>query len=97
MLTSKQRKYLKSLANPLSPMYQIGKGGITENFIKQIDGALETQELIKIRILQNSLVEPKEAIDELIESTGAEYVQCIGSKLVIYRESKKYKKIELPK
>lgn len=97
MLTSKERKYLKSLANKLNPMYQIGKAGITENFIKQIDAALETQELIKISILQNSLVEPKEAIDELIEATGANYVQSIGSKLVIYRESKNNKKIELPR
>lgn len=97
MLTGKQRSYLRGLANELDSVFQIGKGGINENFIKQIDGALETQELIKIKILQNSLVEPKEALNELIEATGAEYVQAIGSKIVIYRKSKKNKKIELPK
>ncbi len=97
MLTGKQRSYLKGLANKLDPLFQIGKGGINENFVEQIDGALETKELIKINILQNSLVEPEEAIQELIEKTGAEYVQCIGSRLVIYRESKDNKKINLPK
>ena len=85
MLTGKQRSYLKGLANKLDPLFQIGKGGINENFVEQIDGALETKELIKINILQNSLVEPEEAIQELIAKTGAEYVQCIGSRLVIYR------------
>lgn len=97
MLTGKQRSYLRAKANKLDPIFQIGKGGINESFIEQVDGALETQELIKINILQNSFVEPKEAIEELTKATGAEYVQTIGSKIIIYRESKKNKKIELPR
>ena len=97
MLTGKQRSYLKGLANKLDPIFQIGKNGINENFVKQVDGALETQELIKINILQNSLVEPEEAIDFLIEETGAEFVQSIGSRLVIYRESRDNKQIQLPR
>ena len=97
MLTGKQRSYLRAKANKLDPIFQIGKGGINESFIEQVDGALETQELIKINILQNSFVEPKEAIEELTKATEAEYVQTIGSKIIIYRESKKNKKIELPR
>ena len=97
MLTGKQRSYLKGLANKLDPLFQIGKGGINENFVKQIDEALETREIIKISILQNSLTEPDEAINYLMEETGAEFVQSIGSKIVIYRESKDNKKIQLPR
>lgn len=97
MLTGKQRSYLKSIANTLDPIFQIGKGGINENFVKQIDEALETREIIKISILQNSLTEPDEAINYLMEETGAEFVQSIGSKIVIYRESKDNKKIQLPR
>ena len=97
MLTGKQRSYLRAKANKLDSVFQIGKGGINESFIEQVDGALETQELLKISILQNSMIEPKEAIEELTKATGAEYVQTIGSKIIIYRESKKNKKIELPR
>ena len=97
MLTGKQRSYLKSLAHNLDPIFQIGKGGINENFIKQIDGALETRELIKINILQNSLEEPVEAARYLCDNLDAEFVQAIGNKFVIYRESKDKKKIELPR
>ena len=97
MLTGKERSYLRSLAHNIDPIFQIGKNGINENFVKQVDGALETQELIKINILQNSLLEPDEAADYLIEETGAEFVQSIGRRFVIYRESKDNKKIELPK
>lgn len=96
MLTGKQRSYLKSLANRLEPIFQIGKGGISENFIKQIDDALEKRELIKIKILPNSDIAPNEAANELSKKLNAEFVQSIGSKFIIYRESKNNKKIELP-
>lgn len=96
MLTGKQRSYLKSLANSVEPIMQIGKGGITENVLKQIDDALEARELIKINILNNSMLEAKETANEIAESVRAEYVQSIGNKFVLYRESKE-KLINMPK
>lgn len=96
MLTGKQRSYLKSLANSIEPLMQIGKGGITENVLKQIDDALTARELIKINILSNSMLEAKDAANEISESLRAEYVQSIGNKFVLYRESKE-KIINLPK
>ncbi len=95
MLTGKQRSYLKALANGLEPVMQIGKGGITENVIKQIDDVLEARELIKIKILNNSMLEAKDTANELAEEVRAEYVQSIGNKFVLYRESKE-KQINLP-
>lgn len=97
MLTGKQRSYLKGLANTMDPFCQIGKNGLSENFIKQVDEALETRELIKVKILQNSLLGATEVANQLCDQLGADFVQSIGSKFVIYRESKEEKKIELPK
>jgi RNA-binding protein len=96
MLTGKQRSYLKSLANSVEPIMQIGKGGITENVLRQIDDALTARELIKISILSNSMLEAKDAANEIADSLDAEFVQSIGSKFVLYRESKE-KKINIPK
>lgn len=96
MLTGKQRSYLKSLAHDLEPIFQIGKHGLSENFVKQVEEALETRELIKIKILQNSVLEPKETAIELAERTNGEFVQSIGSKFVLYKESEENKTIELP-
>ncbi|GFN34499.1 ribosome assembly RNA-binding protein YhbY [Tepidimicrobium xylanilyticum] len=97
MLTGKQRSYLKALANTMDPIFQVGKNGITENFVKQVDEALEARELIKIKILNNSHLDPTEVANELMEKTNAEFVQSIGNKFVLYRESKENKKIQLPK
>lgn len=96
MLTGKQRSYLKALANSVEPIMQIGKGGITENVLKQIDDALEARELIKINLLNNSMLEVKDTANEIAESIGAEYVQSIGNKFILYRESKE-KLINIPK
>ncbi len=96
-MTSKQRAYLKSLASNIDTIFQIGKGGIEENFIKQVDSALEAREIIKIKALETYLEGPMAAGIELAEATGAELVQVIGMKIVLYRESKKNKKIILPK
>ncbi|NLY78028.1 MAG: ribosome assembly RNA-binding protein YhbY [Tissierellia bacterium] len=96
MLTGKQRSYLKSLANTMDPIFQVGKYGITDNFIKQVDDALEKRELLKIKVLNNSLLDAKEVASELAEKVNAEFVQSIGNKFVLYRESKKNKKIILP-
>ena len=97
MITGKQRSYLKGLAHNLSPIFQLGKAGMSDNFIRQVDEALEKRELIKINILQNCILDPKETAAFLAEELGAEFVQSIGSKFVIYRESKDNKKIDLPK
>ncbi len=96
MLTGKQRSYLRSLANGLDTIMQIGKGGVTETVLKQIDDALEARELIKIKILNNSLLEAKETANEIAEELGAEYVQSIGNKFVLYRESED-KLINIPR
>jgi len=96
MLTGKQRSYLKSLANSMDTILQIGKGGVTENVIKQIEDALEARELIKIKILNNSTLEAKDTANEIAVSVRAEYVQSIGNKFVLYRESKEML-INLPK
>ena len=96
MITSKQRSYLRSLANNLQPIFQLGKEGIEENFLKQIDEALEVRELIKITVLNNSGFGAREASDYICESLKCEGVQAIGSKFVIYRKSRKKPKIEIP-
>jgi RNA-binding protein len=96
LITGKQRSYLKGLANSLDPIFQVGKNGITENFIKQVDEALEKREIIKIKVLNNSMLDAKEVASMLAEKTNAEFVQSIGNKFVLYRESKKNKKIILP-
>lgn len=95
MITGKQRSYLKSLANNLTPLIQVGKNGVSDGLIEQIDVLLENHELVKITVLQNSPVTAKEIVEEILEGTGAEFVQQIGSKLTIYRESKENKTIEI--
>lgn len=97
MITTKQRAYLRGLANNIDPIFQIGKGGIEENFLKQVADALEKRELIKIKVLENSGLETREASDYICEKLGCEGVQAIGSKLVLFKQSEKKPKIELPK
>ena len=96
MLTGKQRSYLKGMANSMDPIFQLGKNGVTDNFIKQVDEALEAREIIKIKVLNNSLLDTKEVASDLAQKTDAEFVQSIGNKFVLYRESKENKKISLP-
>ncbi|MBR4720859.1 MAG: ribosome assembly RNA-binding protein YhbY [Clostridia bacterium] len=99
MLTSKQRAFLRKQANGLDPIFQIGKGGITDEVITQLALALESRELIKVHILETALLDAKEAINEVAKRLKAEPVQAIGSKIVIYKRANKEKnrKIELPK
>lgn len=87
MITGKQRSYLKSLANSIDPILQIGKNGITDTVIKQADEALEARELIKVKVLNNSLLDVKETANSMMEELNAEFVQSIGSKFVLYRKS----------
>ncbi len=95
MLTGKERAYLKSLAHSADPLIQIGKSGITDSVVNQLDKLLEDHELVKIRVLKNSPVIAREIVEEVLDATNSEFVQQIGNKLTIYRESKENKKIEL--
>jgi RNA-binding protein len=88
LLTSKQRARLRGLANELPVIIQVGKGGVSDNLISQIDTALEARELIKIRLLQNVDEEPEEMARVLANLTQAEVVQTIGKVIVLYRPSK---------
>ena len=97
MLTSKQRAYLRGLAAAEDTIVIIGKGGITENIIIQINDALKARELVKGRALENSLLSAREAADALSETCRAEVVQVIGSKFVLYKRNEQKPKIELPK
>ncbi len=96
ILKGKQRSYLKSLANNIEPILQIGKNGLTEDVLKSMDEALEARELIKINLLNNSLLDTKETALEICSELDAEYVQSLGNKIVIFRESED-KIIEIPK
>ena len=95
MLTSKQRAYLRSLATDLDTIFQIGKGGISEETCNQISNALEARELIKARVLDNSGYSAKEAASEIAEVINCDVVACVGSKFVLYKESEKKKRIFL--
>ena len=97
MITSKQRAYLRGLGQSCPAIMQIGKGGISENLIKTVSDALEARELVKLTVLENSGEEPRTVLDSLCEILGAEGVSCIGRKIVLYRESKEKKTIELPR
>ena len=99
MTTSKQRAYLRAMASDLPTIMQVGKGGITENLIKTVSDALEARELIKGRVLENSLLTAREAAEELSVAARCEVVQVIGSKFVLYRmhHDKTRRKIELVK
>lgn len=88
-LTSKQRAQLRGLANALDTIIHIGKEGIGDNLVRQTDEALEARELIKCRVLENSLLSAREACGELSRLTRSEPVQVIGTKFVLYRESHK--------
>ncbi|MCE0455057.1 ribosome assembly RNA-binding protein YhbY [Staphylococcus haemolyticus] len=96
MLTGKQKRYLRSLAHNLDPIFQIGKSGINENMIAQIDDTLENRELIKIHVLQNNFDDKNELAVALSNATKSEIVQVIGSMIIIYRESVDNKEITLP-
>lgn len=97
MLTSKQRAQLRSMANSLDAIFQIGKGGINDHLIKQVEDALEARELIKLSVLETSPVKSREAADTVASAVHCDVVQVIGSKFILYKESKENKKIVLVK
>ena len=96
MLTSKQRSYLRKLANKENAILQIGKGGISPSLVEQVKEALEARELIKIHVLDNSNLTPKTACDALAAETGAQGVQVVGGKFVLYKKSEENPQIQLP-
>ncbi len=100
MLTSKERAYLRSQAASLDPIIMVGKGGVTESVAAEAANALRTRELVKGRVLESSLMTAREACDEIAAMVGAEGVQAIGSKFVLYKENRdlpEEKRIKLKK
>lgn len=97
MITSKQRSFLKALAHDLDPIVYIGKAGVTENVVKEIDTCLEARELVKVKLQEGCTLAPKDVANDLLEPLGAEFVQAIGRKFTLYRESKENKQIVLPR
>ncbi|BAB05044.1 ribosome assembly RNA-binding protein YhbY [Halalkalibacterium halodurans] len=96
MLTGKQKRFLRAKAHHLQPIFQVGKGGVNENMVKQISEALEARELIKVSVLQNCEEDRDEVAEALATGAEAELVQVIGNVIVLYKESKEQKTIELP-
>lgn len=95
-MTSKQRAYLKGLAMTMDPIFQIGKSSLTPELIEAVREAIDARELIKISVLKNCIDDPREIAEVLAERTRSTVVQVIGKKIVLYKESKDKKKIELP-
>ena len=95
MITPKQRAELKGLANSLEPVFQVGKGGVNDAQVAQIDDYLRVHELVKIKVLDNSLYTAKEAAIEIAEQINAEVVQVIGSKFILYKRNEKEPVIRL--
>ncbi|MCM3692348.1 ribosome assembly RNA-binding protein YhbY [Neobacillus niacini] len=96
MLTGKQKRYLRSKAHHLDPIFQVGKGGVNENMVKQVADTLEARELFKISVLQNCEEDKNVVAQQLAEGTGADIVQIIGNTIVLYKESVEKKQITLP-
>lgn len=95
MITSKQRAFLRGKANDMDTIFQIGKGGLGDNLIKQLYDALEARELIKIRTLENCEYTPREAADEISLRLGADVISVVGYRIVLYRESRTKKNYSL--
>lgn len=98
-MTTKQRSYLKSLAMTMDPIFQVGKGSVSDEMADAVAEALEARELIKLNVLKNCLDDPKEIAAVLAERTHAEVVQVIGRKIVLYKQAYEpdKRKIVLPK
>ena len=85
-MTGKERAELRKQANTLTAIFQIGKDGIGDTLIEAVDAALKKRELIKLSVLETCELSAKEAAEQLAAATDAEVIQCIGRKLVLYRE-----------
>ena len=96
-ITSKQRAQLRGLAMEEDTIIQVGKGGITENLVASVNAALKARELVKGKVLENSMLTAREACDALSQACGAEQVQVIGTKFVLYKRNPREPKIVLIK
>lgn len=97
MLTGKQKRYLRSEAHHLQPIFQVGKGGVNDHLIRHIEEALEVRELIKVSVLNNCMESRNDVAEEIAQRATAELVQVIGNVIVLYKESKEHRSIELPR
>lgn len=97
MLNSRQRAQLRGMANSLETIFQVGKGGINDQLVKQVGEALEARELIKMRVLETSPMSSREAANAIANAVGADVVQVIGYRFVLYKESNEHKNIVLVK
>lgn len=96
-MTSKQRAYLRGLANTIDAIFQIGKGGISDVLLEQLNNAIEARELVKISVLETAPGSAKELAEEIAQGTHSVVVQTVGNKITLFRQKKKNSKIELPK
>ena len=97
MLTSKQRAYLRSLANTVEPILHVGKGGVSQTMLKQADDALTARELLKGRVLETAPQEARMTAQTVADAVGAELVLVIGRTFVLYRRNEKDPQIQLPR
>ncbi len=97
VLTSKQRAYLRGLANKLEPIVHAGKGGVSDAMIKQADDALEARELIKGKVLETAPATAREVAEEIAGRVNAQVVQVVGRTFVLFRQKEKESQITLPR
>jgi RNA-binding protein len=96
MLTGKQKRFLRAKAHHIQPIFQVGKGGVNSNLVKQVEEALEARELIKVSVLQNCEDDKETVASQISKGSKAQLVQVIGSTIVLYKPSVNQKRIELP-
>lgn len=96
-MTSKERAYLRGLANTIDAIFQVGKGGISDVLLEQLNNAIEARELIKITVLETAPGSAKELAEEIAKGTNSIVVQTVGNKITLFRQKKKNSKIEFPK
>ncbi len=94
-MTSKQRAYLRGFANKIEPIFQVGKGGVTDVLAEQLSDALEARELIKITVLKNAPDYARDIADEIAEKTNSDVIQVIGNKIVLFRQRKEKSRFEI--
>lgn len=97
MITGKQRSYLRKLGQNIDPTVYIGKSGLSENIKTELENNFEARELVKLKLQEGADLDPKTTANQLADELGAEFVQAIGRRFILYRESKENKQIELPK
>ncbi|MCM1226582.1 MAG: YhbY family RNA-binding protein [Clostridium sp.] len=95
MLSSKQRAALRGMASAMDTIFQVGKGGISDELVSQVSNALRKRELIKLRVLDNSMYSAREAAEEIAEKTDADVVQVIGSRFVLFKRNPKEPVIDI--